>query len=341
MFVGRKQEINSIVDEIYKSEGSVVLLVGNYGMGKTAILNRLEEIAGSIPTLKCSTVRCEITGTDHVDSIMALILDNLIEAAKVTEGSLASTPRRAKQWKSFLSVFPGIKQLSDLRDSLKYNPTTNIRDQFLERMQLVSNLMDEQQRLILLIDPEKYLLPASDQSWTIIATNLPPKIKLIFAQRSDDVLAQSMLFLGCRNVVRIPKVALGSLGDEDIDLLIKEYQPKTRYTYEQIHTSILRYNNHPYATIAALNLIKDGVLIEELPNDPTPTKIVEEQWNRVSRKGGNAIKLLEVYAAIEIPIPDDIVVSLADINRQAFMSLISDEYLSSLFREEDPLCQNK
>ena len=185
MFVGRENEIKAFMEAISRLDGQAILVCGHSGMGKTSLLNRLSEVCENNPDLKCSCVRYEITPTDSVDSIMSLVMDDMIGAANVTEGSFAGTPRRKQQWKALLDSIPGVNRLTGLVNSLRYKPEVSIRSQFAERLNRVSDLMQDDQRLIIFIDPEKYMQPSSDQSWSVVIRNLPPKITFAFAQRPE------------------------------------------------------------------------------------------------------------------------------------------------------------
>jgi energy-coupling factor transporter ATP-binding protein EcfA2 len=208
MFVGRQAEISRFIKVVSESPGQTVLVVGHWGMGKSELLRKFAVVAENAPAVTCCSLHYDVARTDHVDSTMSLILDDAIQAAGVSEGSLARTPRRIQQLGALLNCFG---KLGDLVESLRYNPHTSIRDQFLARMEMVSNLMPANRRLIIFIDPHKEMQPDSDQSWSIVVGRLPPKIKLVFAQRPEDALASSPLFLGNTKVVRIPEGSLGGL----------------------------------------------------------------------------------------------------------------------------------
>jgi energy-coupling factor transporter ATP-binding protein EcfA2 len=210
IFVGRKAELEQFKEVIKDPKGQAVLVVGQMGMGKTWLVNKMSEIAENHPELKCGWVRYEVTPTDSVDSTMALMMDNAFEAAQVTEGSFNGTSRRLEQWKSLLNVI----NIGDLVMSLKRDPAKNTREQFLERLRLISKQMPDNGRAIFVIDPEKYMQMDSDQSWAIVVKQLPEKIKFIFAQRPDDRLVNSEAFNIQRNVVRIPDGQLGGFTDE-------------------------------------------------------------------------------------------------------------------------------
>lgn len=333
MFVGRDNEIKAFVESISQPHGQAILICGHSGMGKTSLLSKLAEVCETTTDLECNHVHYEITQTDSVDSILSLVMNNMIDAANVTEGSFAGTPRRKQQWKALFSGL-GISNIADLVASLKYKPEVSIRNQFAERLSLVSSLMQDHQRLIVFFDPEKYMQPSSDQSWSVVVRSLPSKIIFVFAQRPEDVLASSGQFTGNQNVTKIPQGNLGGLDDESMDLLLNSFSQNLPYTTEQLNSATRPYNGHPYATAAALFLLKDGLDLDSLPEDPTPGRIVEEQWKRVCSKGPDAISLFESYASLGVPVPDAIIEHVGDLTHEVRLSLMANSFLSGMIRSE-------
>ena len=115
IFVGRKKDLEEFARVLVQPEGQAVLVVGQVGMGKTWLINRMAEVAENHPQLKCGWVRYEVTPTDSVDSTMALMMDNGFEAAQVEEGSFDGTPLRLQQWKALLNIIKigDLKKRSD------------------------------------------------------------------------------------------------------------------------------------------------------------------------------------------------------------------------------------
>jgi ABC-type ATPase with predicted acetyltransferase domain len=153
IFVGRGDELKQFAKVLERPLGEAVLVVGQRGMGKTWLITRMGEIAESHPKLSCGWVRYEVTPTDSVDSTMALMIDNAFEAAQVEEGSFDGTQRSLQQWKALLNII----KIGDLVMSLRRNPAKNTREQFLERLRLISKRMPENGRAVFIIDPEKYM----------------------------------------------------------------------------------------------------------------------------------------------------------------------------------------
>jgi len=330
IFVGREDELEEFAKVLERPQGEAILVVGQVGMGKTWLVNRMAEVAENDPQLKCGWVRYEVTRTDSVDLTMALMMDNAFEVAQVKEGSFDGTPLRLQQWKALLNII----NIGDLVFSLKRDPGKNTREQFLQRMELISKRMPENGRAVFIIDPEKYMQEKSDQSWAIVVKNLPEKIKFVFAQRPEDALVESETIDELDNVVRIPEKRLGVLEKKAIDKLLKLRAKQVGYAAKQLDKALGQYKGHPYALGAALDLLEAGIGLEELPKKGKPIKFAEVQWKKVCSSGDGAIELFEAYAVLEVGVPDDVVEVVSGLKSSRRRKLLADKYLGGLLREE-------
>jgi len=328
IFVGRKAELEQFKKVLEDPRGQAVLVVGHRGMGKSWLIDKMAELAENHPNLKCGCVRYEVTPTDGVDSTMALMMDNAFEAARIEGGSFSGTNRRLEQWRSLLNVI----NLGDLVMSLRRDPAKNTRDQFLERLQLISKRMPKNGRAIFVIDPEKYMQKESDQSWAIMVKELPDKIKLVFAQRSEDVLVESETFGVLDNVSRIPERNLGVLEEQAVDELLDKRITEIDYTVAEVRKILSKYKGHPYALQGALDLLKVGTRLEELPQDPTG--IASAQWKELCKRGKDAIRLFISYAILEVGVPDEVVTAVSELDTDTLHGVLSDNFVGGLLREE-------
>lgn len=330
LFVGRKNELEQFKKVLQDPKGQVILVVGQAGMGKTYLLNKMAQIAEEYSNLKCGCVRYEITPTDSVDSTMALMMDNAFESAQIKERSFMGTGRRLEQWRAFLNVF----NLGDLVLSLQRDPTQNTRDQFLERLTLISKKMPENGRAIFIIDPEKYMQKDSDQSWAIVIKQLPERIKFVFAQRLEDVLVESETFGELDNVVMIPEERLDVLKEADIDELLDKRAGRLTYSVTKLREILSMYKGHPYAVVAVLDLIQAGIKLEELPKKSKPIEFARVQWKELRKRGKDAICLFKGYAILGVGVPDDVVEFVSKVDLNTRQHLLADKFLKGLLREE-------
>ncbi len=330
IFVGRKEELKEFAKVLEDPRGQAVIVVGNRGMGKTWLVNRIAKMASEHPTLKCGWVRYEVTPTDSPDSTMAIMMDNAFEAGQVKEGSFDGTKRGLEQWRSFLNVF----NLGDLILSLQRDQAKNTRQQFLERLEIIAGQMPENGRAIFIVDPEKYMAEKSDQTWAIVVKDLPEKIKFIFAQRSEDVLVDSEVMDGLDNVVKIPGKTLDALSEQDVDDLLKARKDDLKCSIVDLRKVLVHYKGHPYAVGAALDLVEQGTKLEELPKTGETTKFAAKQWEEISKKGDEAINLFEAYVVLEVAVPDDVVEFVSGLDATTRKRLQNDKYLRGLLRDE-------
>jgi tetratricopeptide (TPR) repeat protein len=328
IFVGRKQELARFKEVLADPAGQAVVVVGQAGMGKTWLINKMAKIATNDGQLKCGWVRYEVTPTDTVDSTMALMIDNAFEAGQVEEGSFDGTPGRLEQWRAFLNVF----NIGDLVMSLRRDPQRNTRDQFIERLRLISKCMSDKGRAIFVIDPEKYMQPDSEQSWALVVKDLPDRIKLVFAQRTEDVLVESETFGRLRNVVYIPENWLGELGEGEVEELLDLRAGEVGASEKELREALADYKGHPFAIQAALDLVKAGTKPAQLPQDPSG--IAQAQWKKLSSIDKDAIRLFKAYAIWEVGVPGEVVEVVSGLDPDTHQHLLADKYLSGLLRDE-------
>ncbi len=334
IFVGRKPELEQFKALLADPRGQAVVVVGQAGMGKTWLLDRMMLLAQDHRDFKCGCVRYEVTPTDSVDMTMSLMMDNAFEAAQTQEGSFDKTDRRRAQWTALLkAMVPTGRNLAWLIQSLRRDPQRHTRDQFLERLRLISKCMPENGRALFVIDPEKKMADGSADSWRLVVRELPEKVMFVFAQRPEDALVTNNAFMALDNVARIPQERLGVLAPEDVDDLVRLRTDDVRQPGNVLRQSVERYQGHPYAIQAALDIAKKTGTTEGLPPDPTDERIAETQWEQVCRTGDDAIRLFETYAILEVGVPDEVVQRVGGINATIRKHLHSDTYLRGLLRE--------
>jgi len=319
----------------YSSGEKTNWTVGQAGMGKSWLLGRMAQLAEKHPDLKCGYVRYEVTPTDATDATMELMMDHAFEAAQAQEGSLDKTDRRRKQWVALFKTFvPKGSEIAELVQSLRRDPQKNARDQFLERLRLISKRMPENGRALFAIDPEKEMQPRSADSWRLVVRELPEKIKFLFGQRPADELVKSNTFLALSNVIRIPEGRLGVLADTEVDDLVRLRADAVGQSARVLADVASRYQGHPYAIQAVLDIIKRTGNVDGLPQDPTPEEIAKSQWRQICQSGDEAIRLFEAYAVLEVGVPDEVAEAVSGLDSVACKRLHSDAYLQGLLRQE-------
>ncbi len=335
-FFGRQSELGQFETELRDPRGSAILVVGHRGMGKTMLLHRFIALAGQIDGLQCGAVREEVTPSDTVETVLGIFMDRAYEAASITEGSGEPTPRRLKQWRALLNVV----QIGDLVMSLRRDPKRNTREQFLGALERIAAKLPANGRAVFIIDPEKYLPPDCDQDWAIVIRRLPDRIKFVFAQRPDDALADSAVIIELQNIARIPDCTLDVLDKRGFEDLVDNRAVEIGMTSGQLKEVLAPYGRHPYAVVAAIDLLAAGVSPDQLPNEPKPTEFATAQWKQIQRGGQSgangelAIPLFQAYALLEVPVPDDLVEEVSGLSSAQRLSLTADSFLGPLLRDE-------
>ena len=349
IFVGRSTELGAFDKVLSDPAGQAILVVGQQGMGKTMLVNRMADCALVHPTVKCGAVRYEVTRTMSPEAAMELMLKDAYAAANRKARVYDLTSQNIERWRSILGLLDlaksGLGSIKDLAISFLRVEDRSTRDQLIERLRLISDRLPDDPsngdgplyRALFVIDSSKYMAPGSEDEWAIITRELPRKIKLLFAQRPDDTLVSSDTFKALGNVVRIPNRDLGLdvLGEDDVEELLLLRSGSGMPLIDELRVAVARYNGHPYAVPAVLDLIKGGMPIEDLPTDPPPECIAAAQWKLVQRRGAEAIKLYKAYALLEVPVPYDVVLKVAELAVDAHQHLMSDDYLRTLLDEHD------
>ncbi len=339
LFVGRQTELACFRAILENEKGQGVLVVGPQGMGKTLLLQRMAGLSQVHPTLKCASARYEIVPTDTADSIMSWLMDDANETAESIRQGASITGRNKEMWQalfSSLELLPIIGQpagkIGGLFLSLHRDSSSSTREQFLETLTHISKNSPKNARAVFIIDPAKYMQKESADAWGLVVRDLPTKIKLVFAQRPDDVLADSETFCKLQNVVRIPEKFLDVLDNSSVEELVQLRCGALTVSIEEVMEAVRRYNGHPFATDAALRLVQAGTSPKSLPHDPSG--IAQSQWKEICRRGKEAVSLFEAYAVFPVAIPDEAIESICGINSASLKSLFADNYLGTLMRQE-------
>jgi energy-coupling factor transporter ATP-binding protein EcfA2 len=336
IFVGRKAELVQFKNVIEDPRGQAIVVVGHRGMGKTWLVNKMAELAENHPNLKCGYVRYEVTPTDSVDSTMALMMDNAFEAAKTEPGSFDAVPQRKKQWLALIkTLVPKGGELTELIGALRRDSARNTREQFLERLQLISKRMPENGRAIFIIDPEKRMQKESDYAWGIVISRLPSKVKFLFAQRLEDELVCGEGLERCNNVVRIPEGELSRFDNETADELVEITMCEKVGVSDEVKVQIRNSDRKPYTIGGAASLLAHTTIqLKELAKYLTEEEVVGAQWRGVCSKGKEAKRLFEAYAILEVGVPDEVVTAVSELDTDTLQSIFADNFLGGLLREE-------
>ena len=336
-FVGRQDEIAQFEQVLADPAGQAILVAGQAGMGKTWLVNKLTEIAENHPQLECRTTRFEVTPDDAVTATLELILEYAKDAAEAEAGFLEVTDQGRKQLRALLGLVPKGDKLAELVSVLRREVKGHLRVQFLDVLRALSQRIPDNSRAIFIIDPEKLMHSDSADTWRLITRDLPPKILFIFAQRLSDALISNRAYTALPNVHRIPPATDGlyTLDDQAVQEMIDHLAPQLPVSIGEVRTAVARYHGHPYAVGAALDLIVARRPLDQLPADPTGSRIAETQWEHLRKQHGEqAIRLFEAFAVLQEAVPMEVADAVAEVDRLVRTQLLADRFLNSLLREE-------
>jgi tetratricopeptide (TPR) repeat protein len=330
LFIGRDMERQQFLEALEDPRGQAILIVGQEGMGKTALAQRMVGWARKHPRLRCSAILYEIT--DSQLDLFHLMLDHAYLACE-RQSSFAVSPKRRDQWKALLSLVPKGDQLVNLFEALRREPERHIRDRLLAALEGISAVLDPDQRALFVIDPYTYLPQATAEDWKLLVRNLPRRIKWVLAQRPDDVLAGDGKFLALPAVVKIPPDELARLSEAAIADRLQHLAAKLGTPVAALTQAFLPYDGHPFAVSGALELLAAGHPLETLPTDPSG--VASSQWRKICGYGPEAIKLFKAYACLEVTVPDPVVRGVAGLDPDTLDHLLAQSFLRGLLRRGD------
>ncbi len=330
-FVGREAEIKRFRHLLDTGSGRAVVIVGQQGMGKTTLAERLLEEAAQHPTLDCRSLWYEVTRLDTVDALMERMLEGAFAGADV-HGSFVPSEQRRKQWKALLRFVPGYEEVEGLLETLKQQLTLPPWERFARVLHEISTRLEEHQRVLFVVDPEKYMKEGSAEAWRVLVRRLPDKVVVVLPQRPEDELASSREFLRLPNVERLPKGRLPALSEEAAGELVDLVAPGLEFPVDEVRAAVARYDGHPYALGAALGLLQEAEATPEtLPADPDD--LAREQWERISQESAETLRVFKAYAVLEVAVPAAVVRDVAEVSAEELNSLYGHPYFSGLLRE--------
>ncbi|MDR1268297.1 MAG: tetratricopeptide repeat protein [Planctomycetaceae bacterium] len=353
-FVGRKDEREKWAELLAdpNTNGKAVVVVGKYGMGKTRLLDQMVADAEENNSLQCVSLRYSVAPSESPSMVMKMMLEDAFQAARYEAGSLDYEGKRFRQWNRLyqkLGIFSNKKEPDyQFFHALRYDHRKNIFEQFILRLRLFTEILPDNGRILIVIDPEQDTPTVRVELWSQLVRELPPKFFFLFAQRFKDTLTANEEFRSLKNVYFLPPLdspnspqGLTDLKDSETLRLIETYQPVLKESVSD-HRELIDlfhcYRNHPYAVHATLDLLLCQKIdrLSQLPREPMPQYIAPAQWKQIVEHplGHEVALLFEAYTILEVPSLDEMVCWVADISQHSFKIILSDPFLRSLIRDE-------
>jgi len=319
IFVGRQEELEALQRAVAEPEGKLILLVGEQGRGKSAILEELHRLFGQDEGRYSLLYR--LNANDSSDLFLPRLMGDLLNIEDFTRRRLLwRAPGQAEKFRGLLKgvgAFPGLgasKSLGELLELLLPQDKRFARDRFLQFLGYASHLLKGHQRLVLMFDPEKYLDKSVEADWGSLARDLPDKVTILFAQRPDDVLAESQTLVVAPKVTRIPEGGVGSLSRSESDRLITRtwetrevWRALSEAPPEDLLTAFWQYKGWALPlTIALGQLPQAPAALDELLKaaNSTPkeiTGLLKLLYKAAVEDDGDALKMLRGLAILGCP----------------------------------------
>jgi energy-coupling factor transporter ATP-binding protein EcfA2 len=195
IFVGREKEIAEFKAAITRNEGKLLLLIGQQGKGKSALL---EELNGQLLVngeMNCFSLIYKLNANDTSDAFLQRLMNDLLNIGGLTKGRLVlGIPGKPEQWKMLIKMasklFPQmpplgkpVEAIGDGLAALIVEDKRPVRERFLQFLVAVTKCLREEQRLVLIFDPDSCLDESVVDDWIALAGQIPERATIIFAQK--------------------------------------------------------------------------------------------------------------------------------------------------------------
>jgi tetratricopeptide (TPR) repeat protein len=323
----------------------VALAIGHPGSGKSALLARFEELARAHVPERWFTQRVELNASESASQFLERLLREAFQLLR--RKFLSKGPRDASLLESLLKMVPTV---GDLLAQLVEEDKRPGWLRFIEYCEALSAALERNdERLILLIDPDRELDPEQPEDWLSVAKRLPPRLRIVIAQRPTDPLAshaEARLFFAY-----IP--GDGLLADLDERAVSDWYQQEMqRGRLSQVAvpwpdevrdeiagTAYARMGGFAFAHDSAIRL-----LMAEQPFSPHERvasltsdveKLLDAQFNSLARQGGDRLGAALALQIYTLPVPAEVWARAAGVKVEKLLGELADPRYATFFRRED------
>ncbi len=207
-FVGdsHKEALREILSFLDSADDRVYMLCGEPGIGKSRVLD--EFMQSKVFDNDRFAKKFIIYRDDSVDSLLISWLDDLLSKVFLFKGN-------KERWKSIIGTIPQFGPT--LAQFIKDDPRP-AKQKFLDALNLLSEKMNADERLVIVIDPFVDLKTHENAEVLLhFASESPAKVKFVIAQRTSDLLANDPNFV---DLAGKNKFDLKRLQNEDVEEII-------------------------------------------------------------------------------------------------------------------------
>lgn len=331
-FVGRQREQDDILNCLMSPASSAILVIGQQGFGKSALLRELPN-RSAIRKLHLKFLSYEPTASESGESLCEYILTDIFSAAGLAEASFLKTDHNKKRWErllSLLSALPGAGGLKNIKDLLAEVREERQRPSHVrleQTLSVISSALGDDTTVVIGLDPVTDFHESVESVFSHLVGKLPTKIKLLISQRPEGILATGHTFKHMKSVFVPDFGNLGPMTDGEVECLAQSYGLRPHET--NIMNVLRRYEGHPYAVEAAITLVLDDTPLCDFP--PDPSRISETQYFRAAKYGEAAVKVIQAHAIFGEWATVDDIAHLSQMSSAAYDAVLGNDYIRGLF----------
>jgi tetratricopeptide (TPR) repeat protein len=352
-FVGRMEYLEAfdkfVNASVFDLKGQVMLVVGEEGMGKTALLQAMAKRAGEQNHIVALT-EVDKRDPEFAEQIYPLIAQ--IDAEQKLK--LGSKSDWLKTGLIGFSTVVGVTLtgpagamaggvaalgglLSEIRDRHKaggLSPQT-LAEIFHEALSSRDKKMDSDERIVIFLDPEKEsptgIVPLLRR---IGAKVIPSRVRFILAQRPKDDVIQAYEKRELRDICLEP-MRLKKLPEEEEIKFIKAHDKAERFSVEVIAAIRARFGGWPLLlelAIEDLLKIAGGITLEHVQALPSDRYGF---WERRYRdiKNENALRLVQTACLLPHPYPADRLTRFGGLTPSSVVAAMNDSSVWDLLEK--------
>lgn len=351
LFVGRHDEINQFVTWVSgnsnESPTRASLVIGSAGIGKSTLLRKFQEICQAHNPAE--PWYAQLVAMNVNESPSALLERILIEAYSILKGTFVRIGPSDDQIKAgLLKVVPKVGELLTLLIGDKKRPGW---ERFVVYLEAISKALEKVNgRFVVMIDPERTMQASHCDEWFSVARRIPESIRLIIAQRPDDVIASDHEFSS--SFISIPhdkylreldKKAVSTLYELEFQfgrLKIRSTDWATEIRERLAERAFQRYGGYPFAHDAIVRLLitkEIGDPVAEIESWPTEVEnLLNMLFASLCKQGDERRDCALALQVFSFPTPLVIWSRTAGVSDASLSSALYDARFRHFFEEVAP-----